>query len=359
MMKIQTHQIPILLGLMALAACGETSLGTLDPLTVEETAELALFEDEGSREAALELTEASAEMDAGFGAPDASAQRLHGQAGMRMAAADAALHSGDRRRALEEAREARFLLARAIVQSGGAEAVEALIERIEDLAAQIDVEDDDIFDDPAAVKARVEELAAEARDYLADGDLVRAADRALLAELVVRHHRGRLHLPGEIAPERAELAVSLASTAVQLAVRLVNDTDTPIRTLGSANARAHMNRWLIQAQRMLEKAEQALANGHYARAVHFAWHAQWSALRAVILPGGVTQAEIDAMVTLAHELHAEAEIAIGDDPTELQARLFARARRLIELGEQLIADGHKRGVAPVWRGAVISQWLMD
>jgi hypothetical protein len=93
--------------------------------------------------------------------------------------------------------------------------------------------------------------------------------------------------------------------------------------------------------------------------VHFAWHAHWSALRAVILPGGVTQEEIRAMVALANELHEQAEVAIGDDPTELQEQLLARAGRLIAHGEALIADGHKRGVAPVWRGAVISRWLID
>jgi HEPN domain-containing protein len=128
--------------------------------------------------------------------------------------------------------------------------------------------------------------------------------------------------------------------------------------MGPSNAREHMNRWLVHAHRMLAKAQQALENGHYARAVHFSWHAQWSALRAVILPGGVTEEEISAMVELAHELHDQAEVAIGDDPTELQQALFERAGRLIARGEELIANGHKRGVAPVWRGAVISRWLI-
>ena len=110
---------------------------------------------------------------------------------------------------------------------------------------------------------------------------------------------------------------------------------------------------------MLAVAQRALENGHYARAVHYAWHAHWSALRAVILPGDITEDEIAAMVELAKHLYAEAEVAIGDDPTELEARLFARAGRLIEIGEKMIADGLKRGVAPIWRAAVISRWLMD
>jgi HEPN domain-containing protein len=355
MKKIQRHQIAVLLGLVVMAACEETGLETLDQqLTLEESAEVALLEDEGTREAALELSETVNEVDADFGAPLMQPRRLTAQARARLAAADAALHSGDRRRALEEAREARRLLALAIVESGGAEAVEALIERVEDLAANIDDEDDDVFGDPAAVRARLEELAAEAREHLENGDLVRAAERALLAEQIARHHR-RVN----VSPERARLAVSLAATAVQLAERLVDAPDTPVRSLGASNVREHMNRWLVHANRMLAKAQQALEAGHYARAVHFAWHAHWSALRAVILPGGVTEEEISAMVALAHELHAQAEVAIGDDPTELEQQLFERAGRLIAHGEELIADGHKRGVAPVWRGAVISQWLID
>jgi HEPN domain-containing protein len=360
MTRTHRHPIAVLLSLAALAACEDTGVDPLDQqLTVEEAAELALFEDEGSREAALELTETTTEVAAEFGAPAAESRRLAGEASARLAAADAALHAGDRRRALEEMREARRLLARAIVEHGGAEAVEALIERIEDLAAQIDDEDDDVFDDPAAVRARLEALAAEARAFLEEGDLVRAAERALLAEQIARHHRGRRHFPGDVTAERAELAVSLAATAVQLAERLVNDAETPVRSLGESDVRNHMNRWLVHARRMLALAERALENGHYARAVHFAWHAQWSALRAVILPGGVTEEEIRAMVELAHQLYGEAEIAIGEDPTELEARLFARAGRLIELGEQMLEEGHKRGVAPIWRGAVISRWLVD
>ena len=242
--------------------------------------------------------------------------------------------------------------------TSGADGVIALIERIEELAL-ITAEDDDVFDDPEALRARLESLAAEARELLARGDLVAAAERALLGEQIARHHRGRRHHPGDILPDRARLAVSLAGTAVGLAGRLVAADSLPVRQLAPSNVRDHRNRWLAHARRMLAKAEQALATGHFARAVHFAEHAHWSALKAVILPGGITEEELRAMVALAHHLHDQAEIALGDDPTELEQGLFARAGRLIELGESMLADGYKRGVAPVWRGAVISRWLMD
>jgi hypothetical protein len=363
MTKARKHRIAVLpavlFGLVAVAACEETGLETLDPqLTVAEAAELDLVGYEGSRVAALELTDATNDMAVSFGGSATEARQLAVQARTLLAAADASLRSGDRRRALEEAREARRLLARAIVAHGGAEAVEALIERIEDLAAQIDDEDDDVFDDPAAVRARLEALAAEARAFLDEGDLVRAAERALLAEQIVRFHRGRRHFRGDVSPERAELAVSLAATAVHLAERLLDDEATPVRS-ATIDARDDQNRWFLYAQAMLARARLALSNGYYARAVHFAWHAQWAALKAVILPGGVTEEEIRAMVELAHHLYAEAEVAIGDEPTELEARLHARAGRLIELGEQMLEEGRRRGVAPIWRAAVISRWLLD
>jgi HEPN domain-containing protein len=367
MTKTKRHQIGIfpavLLGLVSLTACEETSLETLDQdLTPEEASELALVQDDAARMAALELSETTNDVAADFGSPVAEARRLAAQAGFRLAAADAALHAGDRRRALDEAREARRLLARAIVAHGGATAVEALIERVEELAAQIDAEDDDVFDDPAAVRAKLERLAAEARAFLASGELVRAAERALLAEQIARHHRGRRHVRGDVVPERARLAVALAGTAVQLAERLIGAEEAPVRDVGAGDVSDvddQRNRWLEHAKRMLARAQEALAAGHFARAVHFAEHAHGSALKAVILPGGVTEEEIRALVALAHHLHDEAKIAIGDDPTPLELRLFERAGRLIELGEQMIADGHRRGVAPVWRGAVISRWLMD
>ena len=360
MTKTKAHQIAALLGLFALAACDESGTqALLDDLTPEESIELAVLEDPGSLDIALELNSAANDVAASFGGAGVGEGRgFNVQAGVRFAAAGEALRAGDRRRALEEAREARRLLARAIVATSGADGVSALIERIEELAL-ITAEDDDVFHNPEALRARLESLAAEARDLLAGGHLVAAAERALLGEQIARHHRGRRDHPGDVLPDRARLAVSLAGTAVALAERLVAADSMPVRQLGTSNVRDHQNRWLAHARRMLEKAEQALAAGHFVRAVHFAEHAHWSSLKAVILPGGITEVELRAMVVLARHLYDEAEIALGEEPTELEKRLFAQAGRLIERGEKMLADGNKRGVAPIWRGAVISRWLMD
>lgn len=354
MRKIKRHQIATLLGLFALAACDDTGTQVgIDTLTADQQVELAVLGDAGALEVAVELGDVANDAAVSFGMGGVVEGRgLHNQAGVRFASATQALRHGDLRRAVEEARQARLLLARSIYATGGVDAVVALVERLEELAILV-AEDPDDFDDAATLQAKLETLAVEARAFLDAGEYVKAAERALFGEQLARFHRRH------IQQDRAQLAVSLAETAVTLAERLVANDSTPVRQLGVADVREHQNRWLWHAHRMLEKAQSALAAGHWARAAHFAEHAHWSALKAVILPGGVTDAELTAMAVLAQDLYAQAEIALGTAPTPLEQRLLMRAARLIEAGEAMIADGKKRGVALVWRGAVISRWLMD
>jgi hypothetical protein len=348
--------------LMALAApaCGEGGLDPLDQnLAIDEAAELIVLEDAGSLEAATDLTTVTMDVATELGSAGAVEGRLlTAQSAARFDLARGFLLDGNRRRALEEAREARRLAARAIVATGGEDAVVALIEHLEELAHSIDPEDDDVFDDPEALAQKLEALAARARELLEAGHPVAAAERALLGEQLVRYHRGRRGHRGDVLEATARLAVSVAGTSVALADSLVADDTTPVRQLSVADVRTHQNRWLTHAHRMLERAQVALDAGYYARAVHFAHHAHWSALKAVILPGGITKEELDAMVELATVLFAEAEVAVGDDPTVLQARLLAIAGRSIERGVAMLEEGNKRGGGAVWRGAVISRWLV-
>jgi hypothetical protein len=356
----RNHIAWALLMALAAAACGEDGLEPLGQnLAIDEAEELVVLEDAGSLEAAVDLTTVTMDVATELGSAGVGEGRvLTAQSAARFNLARGFLLDGNRRRALEEAREARRIAARAIVATGGEDAVLALIEHLEELAHSIDPEDDDVFDDPEALAQKLEALAAQARELLEEGHPVAAAERALLGEQLVRYHRGRRGHRGDILEETARLAVSVAGTSVALADSLVADATTPVRQLGAADVRAHQNRWLRHAHRMLERAQAALDAGHYARAVHFAHHAHWSALKAVILPGGVTQEELDAMVDLATVLFAQAEVAVGDDPTVLQARLLGLAGRSIERGVAMLADGKKRGVVAVWRGTVISRWLI-
>jgi HEPN domain-containing protein len=307
--------------------------------------------DEGSYDAPIELTSVESDVAAAFGDRNVFEGRgLIDRARLRFREARRALAAGKPRLALEQAREARRLLARAVMALGGRDAVVALIERIEELGLTSG-EDADLFDDASAVGDEMETLAEDARDLLARGDSVGAAERALLGEQRARLRRRDVH------PDRARLAVSLAETAVSLAERLIASQDVPVRDAVTDVANVQ-NRWLMHAHRMLERAQEALANGRYARAVHFAQHAHWSALKAVILPGGITEAELEAMVELADNLYAQAEASSPDEPTELQKLLFERAGRLIELGKTKLEEGNKRGVAALWRASVICAWLI-
>jgi HEPN domain-containing protein len=357
MMKTKAHRIATILGFVTFAACGESATETaLDHLTPQETAELAALGGDGSTDVAVELGATASDVAETFGlARFDEGRSLNVEADVRFAAARAALSVGDRRRALDEAREARRLIARAVLATGGGEAVVLMIERLEDLTLTPD-EDNDVFEDPAALRTGMETIAAEARDLFARGDSVGAAERAVLGEQIALWHRHR-----HILTDRARLAVSLAATSVALAERLVNASDTPVpvRPVVTTNVQQHQNRWLAHAKRMLARAERSLAAGHYARAVHYAEHAHWLALKAVVLPGGVTEEELRAMLRLAHHLYEEAKIAIGDDPTRLELWLFERAGKFVARGERMLAAGYKRGVALVWSGAVISRWLMD
>ncbi len=358
-MKTRKMQGAVLLfGLLALVACDQDGTGLLtDDLTPEEVQELVVLEDESSMSVALELVTVSDEV-AGPSAVGAAqvGRGHHMQAQLRFAAAREALQAGDRRRALEEARSGRRLLVRALLAFGGPDAIDALIERIEDLSLT-DVDDDDVFVDPAAVADALGRLADVARDRLAANDMIGGGERALLGEQIARYHRGQSDRRGDVHPDRARLAVALAETAVDLAERIIAAEDVAVRD-AVTDVADHQNRWLAHAKRMLNRAQMALENGNHARAVHFAQHAHWSALKAVILPGGITEAEIEDMIALADELFAQADEVVGDDSPELEQKLLQRAARLIEIGKTRLEEGHKRGLAALWRASVICAWLV-
>ena len=355
-----------LLALFAVAACDDVVVDpALEEMAPAEIAELAVLADEGSFDVAVDMTSVANDVAMDRGQPGASdARSLNADARAAFAEARSAYLAGDHRRALDASRVARRLVARALIATGGVPAVDDLIERLEDMLLTMD---DEVFDDPEALRAELEAIVAEAKALLEAGDSVGAAARAILGEQRARLRRGRHHRDFRISSDRARFEVALARTAVGLAERLLQDdvitdeqveTDTRASDSPETDVSDRRNRWLAHAKKWLERAENALANGHFARAVHAAHHAQWSALKAVILPGGITEEEIRAMVDLAQELHAQAEAAIGDDPTDFELRVFNRAGDLIEIGIRRLEAGHKRGVAALWRSSLMSRWLI-
>lgn len=353
MKPLKNLRFTALLALFAVAACDDVATDpALEELTAAEQLELAVLADEGSYDVANEVAMVTTDVAADDGhAMVSDARALNAQARVAFAQARSAWLANDHKEALRLSRLARRLVARALIATGGVPAVEDLIERLEDFLATIDAE---VVDDPDALRAELEAVIAEAKALLESGDSVEAAARAILGDQRLRHRRGHRDRPFHVGQDRARLEVAFAGSSIELATRLIQ-SDAAVTDVAISD---RQNRWLRHAHKMLELAERALGNGHYGRAVHFAHHAQWSALKAVILPGGITEEELKMMVDVAEGLLEEARASVGDDDTELRKRVLNRAADLFEIGVRRLEAGHKRGVAPLWRSAAMSVWLI-
>jgi len=130
------------------------------------------------------------------------------------------------------------------------------------------------------------------------------------------------------------------------------------RILTEQGADEEQAAFLASAKEFQARAEAALAAGELREAAYLAGLAEWQALKALVLPGGITDEEIRAMLNLATEQYTAAVAAVGENPTELQARLLLRARHMLENGEEHVLAGNVRGIGALWRSAVISTWLI-
>jgi uncharacterized protein (UPF0332 family) len=361
MNNVRRSPLPPLLFAFGLMGCDDVGTDPgFDELTPDQQLELSVLEDAGSFDAVVEMTSINASVASTLGNTGSSeATSLNAQAGAAFEDARAAHQAGDHQGALDASRIARRLVARALIATGGVPAVEDLLERLEDLLLTMDAE---VVDDPDALRAELETILAEATALLDSGDSVGAAARAILGEQRVRLRRGRHLRDFDVGEERARIEVAFASTAITLAERLLVDDvvpDVAVSDVAVTDVANRRNRWLMQARRWLDVAQTALGKERYARAVHAAWHAQFSALKAVILPGGVTAEEIRAIHELAVELFGQAEASLPDDATQLQLRVLNRAADLIEIGVRKLESGHKRGVAALWRSSTMSSWLIS
>lgn len=347
-------RLPALLALLTVAACDDlTTDPAVEELTADEQLELAVLANDGfSYQVATEFAAITTDIAAAQGdAAVEDARALTDEAAIALDRAREAWLADDHAEALRLSRLARRLVARALIATGGVPAVEDLIERLEDFLLTVDVE---VVDDPDALRVELETIVAEARDLLEAGESIEAAARALLGDLRIRHRRGHRDRPFHVGAPRARLEVAFAGSAVALAERLIA-SDAAASDVAITD---RQNRWLLHAKRLLALAEHALADGRYGRAVHFAHHAQWSALKAVILPGGVTEEDLGMMVDVGVRLLEEAEASLGATPTELELRVFNLASHLLEVGIRRLEAGYDRGVAAAWRSSVMSAWLI-
>ena len=147
---------------------------------------------------------------------------------------------------------------------------------------------------------------------------------------------------------RAELAVALGGESVELAARLLAN-----------GADEHQKRLLSEARELQRQAEVALKEGHVARAIELADAAGQTALKAVVLPGGITKEEARLIHDVARDLLRDATAAVIKDPTDLKRHLLSVAEQLFREGtEQLDRRGWERALVSLWKSAAISSWLI-
>ena len=158
--------------------------------------------------------------------------------------------------------------------------------------------------------------------------------------------------PEERRPDnsRAELAVALGAKAIDLAGRLLADH----------GADEEQKRLYQNAQELQRKAEAALAEGRIDSAVQLAEAASQMALKSVVRPGGITEAEARMIHEVAGDLLEKAKSAVAADPSDFKRHLLKVAEELYREGTEKLKDGRdeSRGVVPLWKSAIISSFLV-
>ena len=147
--------------------------------------------------------------------------------------------------------------------------------------------------------------------------------------------------------DRIGLAVDLAASAVDLATEI----------LAREGADERQRALLAEAERFLDAAEAALRAGDTAGVVRNSQAACWTALKAWILPGGVTREEAEAVRSLATELLTEAAARVGDD-AGIEATILGWAAGFYTHGAQQLDAGNLRGVVGLWKAAALSFYLI-
>ena len=343
-----------LAGAILLAACGDVQptapldddvLPPENNAVVEDAMVLDVLSFQDGIDAALALTEGpvSAAGRHGWGArmrvradDDATQARLRFENAVRV------LQQGDTAGALVQAREARRLVVRAGQATMGNGFAAALRERVEAHQGWVS-ENPGGYNDPAGLQGELNRIAERVRERIQARDSVGAGEWCVLAEQRVRQRQRQ----GEnrIGAGGAELSVALGASAVALATEVLSGQEPDTAQL----------RYLAAATAYQEAAEAALEAGDLGRANQLSDLAEWTALKAIVLPGGVTMEEAEAMATLAQELYAD---AAEGDLTDLQAVLLRRAADMIAHGLAALEANSVRGVVPLWRAAVICAWIL-
>jgi hypothetical protein len=213
------------------------------------------------------------------------------------------------------------------------------VERLESLPVMV-AGDPECFQDPQGFGLQLGELAQGARNAYGRGNRIQAAQMGILGEQALRK---RQRDQSNLLAGHPEVKIELGAAAVALAGSILDET----------GADEEQEELLAVAQTFLDRA---LEEEDLRWAVHYAHLAEWWALKAVVLPGDVTDQEAQDMLSLAQELYAAA-VAGVEDPDELQAALLEMAERMLATGEENRSNGTCRGLGALWQAAVISSYL--
>jgi len=348
MKTIKPVQLLPVLGALLATACQDA--GPTAPfedlpetLTVEEQLTLEVLSDPASTEAALALATTQIAAAHRRGRAWSAGEDLTAQAENHFRNAEQAYAKGDLVRAMEQHREARRIVAQAMQGAGGAMALQAQFERLE--ALQVMVQGDpESFEDPQGFALQLGKLAEGARYAYQNGNRIQACQMGVLAEQAVRT---RQRDQANVLASHPELKVELGAAAIALAREI----------LGAEPDETQLD-LLAVAEELQALAEAALQEGEIRWAVHYARIAEWWALKAVVLPEGITEEEAAFILDLAQTLYAEALDLVGTEPDEIQAALLEKAARMLTVGEENLANGTCRGLGALWQAAVISSYLL-
>ena len=317
------------------AACTADPTG-FDPFALEDgSVEAILTDPELTGLAADEASVADGEI------PE-EARALVDAARERFREARAALREGAREHALALAEEGRLLLAQVWLLVRGDAAYAEGLQRLDAVIAWLEerVEGDLV----PPMWQRLTELRAEAVATWEAGDTIRAVERLLFARHLGDHVRLRFH---RNVPPAARLSVALGASALELAVQTIGAEPTAVQ-------RALLHR----AAELERRARRALAAGAYRIAFHLGRHVVEVTMVAVLDAERPDAADLEAIADLAARVIAAAEAAVGDTPTDPQARILQQAKAWQARGLELAETAPLRSVALLWRAAVTAHLLV-
>ena len=335
-----------LVAVFGLAACSDNPAGPNDINTSTGDAELEVAADPDLAETAVQDVEISLSVSANV---PPEVQDLIDQARAKWQEAREAFAAGDEELAKQLADEARRLLAEAMITARGEEVIDHMMAKLDHIIERL-AEPAEQYDRPAELKATLEACADEAQVLIDSDDLIGAGAQLIYCLQLTDRARLRHRDMVRDRLNHVRLAVARGHEAVELARRMLGDSPT--------QTQADL---LLAAEALQRTAEAALGQGSPRRAAVLAHRAEWTSLAAVVDIDGVSPEEARAILDADEALIAQAEAAIGSNPTPVQLAVLNLAIRLHDAGVRKMQSGDRgrRGVGLLWHSAVTAAILID